>query len=654
MRFKDVAVKNFKKHIRKYTSYFLCSSFAVMMFFVYSTLIFNNQITDYTDENDMTIIFTSSIVAIILFSVMFINYAHTSFIKSRYKEFGLYMTLGMTKNEIRKIVIIENSVIMLGSTISGILTGLIFSRLFQMAVAKIISLSNVSYSLDYRSFAFTLAVFALIFAVVIALSIFSTRRLEISELMKEARKHSKESKSSLVLGILGVIMLIISLVAFIFISNDEELKSNLLLILLVTVMSFSAEYLIISHLGTILLRAIRNRTNAYLKNILIFTEISYKFRQGKKVLFILTVLSAMIVFCVASPFSLYSLADYITEMGEKGHIEYVEISGINSLSTNQLHKIINGGTTPVRSEKSIEFLQLSFKSSEKNDKLQTKPVISESTYNSFFKANLHIPDGQAVNIITDYIPGYHGIKPAQQIRLKDGFKAFDFIVKDSFHADQMDWITGSKTYPSCSGIIISDNDFQIIKNSLDPKNIGIIHSIKFKEWKKTQDTVSKLKTALSEANLRNKMLDRETCSLLKASTMIDEYNELKKGYSLMMFVMSFIGALFFVSAGSVLFFKQYTELNEDKQKFFKLYKIGITEQEVRKIYSRELLPTFFAPPLLGSIIGYALMYLTTHMVGGQAIIKEFMTKATIVVVVYFAFQTVFYVITKRKFVKEII
>ncbi len=654
MRFKDVAVRNFKKHIRKYTSYFLCSSFAVMMFFIYSTLFFNKQITDYTDKDGLTAVFTISLAAIVLFSLIFINYAHSSFIKSRYKEFGLYMTLGMTKNEVRKIIVIENSLIMLISTLSGIIAGLIFSRLFQMAVARIINLSNVEYSLDYRSFGLTLVIFALIFVLVVAIGIFSTRKLEISELMKEERKLAEESKNSLVLGILGVILLILSLAAIVLIANDKELKSNMLLILLFTAMSFTAEYLIISHLGSILLRIIRNRTTSYLKNILVITEINYKFRQGKKVLFILTVLSAMIVFCVASPFSLYSLADYITEMGQNGHIEYVEISGINSISPDQLHKIINEGITTVKAEKSIELLQLSFKSNEKYDKLQTKPVISASSYNSFFKTNIHIPDGQAVNIITDWVPGYHGISPSSHISLRDGAKSFDFIVKDSVHTDQMKWITGINAYPACSGIVVNDRDFQKMKSALDPVNIGIIHSINFKDWKKSEDIAAKLKNALSQSNSNNKTLDKEKIKLFKISTMIDNYRGLKKSYSLFIFVMSFIGALFFISAGSVLYFKQSTEMEDDRIKFFKLYKIGITEREVKKIFSRELLPTFFAPPLLGSIIGYVLMYLVTHMVGGEAIIKEFMLNATIVVVVYFAFQTVFYVITKRKFVKEII
>ena len=44
MTFKEVVIKNFKGNMRKYLSYFICSSFSIMIFFMYSTLVFNEKL----------------------------------------------------------------------------------------------------------------------------------------------------------------------------------------------------------------------------------------------------------------------------------------------------------------------------------------------------------------------------------------------------------------------------------------------------------------------------------------------------------------------------------------------------------------------------------------------------------------------------------
>ena len=115
-----------------------------------------------------------------------------------------------------------------------------------------------------------------------------------------------------------------------------------------------------------------------------------------------------------------------------------------------------------------------------------------------------------------------------------------------------------------------------------------------------------------------------------------------------------MGLLFFIAGGSVLFFKQYTELNNDKVRFFKLYKVGISEKEAAEVIAKELKVTFFTPPIMGSSLGYCFIYLLTFLFGGGEIVKEFMVNVTFVVIVYFLFQVVFYNITKRKYTDEIL
>src|SRR5690625_5893183 len=62
-----------------------------------------------------------------------------------------------------------------------------------------------------------------------------------------------------------------------------------------------------------------------------------------------------------------------------------------------------------------------------------------------------------------------------------------------------------------------------------------------------------------------------------------------------MFVGLFIGIVFFVSAGSFLYFRLYMDLDDDKQKFSSIAKMGLTDRELGKVIHQQTAILFFAP-----------------------------------------------------------
>ena len=128
MTFKQLVWKMAKVNKRKYIFYFLCKSFTVMVFFMFSTVFFNNEIIDNPQiQHGMNEILMIPAIALLIFTVFFISYAHSIFIKRRKKEFGLFMTLGMTNRDLIKLILIENVGIALVSIGTGILSGIVFS-----------------------------------------------------------------------------------------------------------------------------------------------------------------------------------------------------------------------------------------------------------------------------------------------------------------------------------------------------------------------------------------------------------------------------------------------------------------------------------------------------------------------------------------------
>lgn len=635
MTFKDVVLKNFIGNIKKYSAYFLSSSFSITLFFMYAVLIFNKDLRGREDTEVLSYVFPVTMVAIALFSIFFINYAHSAFMKGRNKEFGVYISLGMNTKELRNLINIENLIINSGSFIVGILVGTLFSRLFQMVILSLLEIRDISFSLDYQSFLFTFLVFFFIFVSVLIRTMIRMRKLGITSLLQEVRKSEGRGfrKSDPFLGGIGIFLMVCSVIMLLIIANHDKMNSNPLVLITYMSGSFLGLYLTLSSGGNLIMLLFK-RSRFYYKNMLAATQLHHKFDQNKKIIFILSVLSTMTIFLVASPFSLFSLSESIAEMAIN-HMEYVETSTINHLEEGKLEAILKNQDV-VRNQ-TIPFIYLSTLK-DSNQLTHSKPVISSTEYSRLTGTKITVKSKEALNIIIDWVPGNHGIIPGKELKLYDGEKAYQYQVQDSYRGN---WIAAMETFPSNSVVVISDEDYYVLQAKITNQNIGYYHLIHFKDWKKSGEVNQKLREALGESEL-------------KLFCILDNYKALRSGYSVFLFVSTVMGIMFFVAGGSVLYFKQFTELPEAKESFYKLYKIGITDKEMKRVIGKELFIVFFLPLVFGTFFGTSLIYLMTYIVGGDSIIKEFIRNAFIVVGIYFASQGIFYMITRNKYIGEIV
>ena len=633
MTFKDVVIKNFRGGFKKYFAYFLACSFSIMLLFMYAGLLMNKELRE--DDDLLSLLFIIIMVAISLFSIFFINYAHSAFIKGRNKEFGIYISLGINSKELRNLINIESIIISSVSLIVGMGVGALFSRLFQMVVLHLLDIKNISFYLDYKSFLLTTIVFIFIFATVMARTYIRMRRIDISSLLKEARTSEGKDyrKLDLNLGVIGIIIMVFSVVSVMIITKNEDLISSPVVLISYVLASFLGVYLVLSNGGNLIVHLIK-RSRHYYKNMLSITELHHKFNQNKKIIFTLSVLSTMTIFLVASPFSLLSLSESIAEMN-KNDLEYVETATMNKLSTGTLDQIIN--EQPVTSNSILKFIFLSTK--EGSDLLSDcKPVISAEEYNTLTGSDLSPVEGEAYIIGIDGLNGEHGIKPGSIHMYYNGENAYRFQIKDSSKGE---WITGDSSFPTDSIIIINKADYDKISTSISGQNIGYYHLINFQNWKNSKEVVTALKIALGD-------------SQLPVISTVETYEYIKRGYSVFLFISAVMGVMFFIAGGSVLYFKQFTELAESKDTFYKLYKIGISDKEMKSVIGKELLVVFFLPLIFGSFLGIMMIYLMTYINGGGTIVREFLTNTLVVIAIYFISQGIFYLITRNKYIKEIV
>ena len=632
MKFKDVVIKNFIWNVKQYFSFFLCSAFSITIFFMYATLIFNEELTHGDMVDFFAYVIPITVVGISLFSVFFIIYANSAFIKGRNKELGIYMTLGLSNQEIKRLVNLETAIISGGSLLFGILVGALFSRIFQMGILKLLDIQNVSYYLDYKAFVLTIVCFGIVFGIVIFRNARRMKKMDINSLLKESRvsEGTEVKRSDGILGIVGLLGMALSIGILRILTNNESIRTNPVALLSYMAVLFGGVYLVISRGGNAFVWMMKKRSS-YTRNMLAITQIHYKYNQNKRILFILSVLSTMTIVFVASPFSLFSLTESIAEMNPND-VEYVESATVNHLEQQEKRTILEKEGLLEQTE--VGFIYL-YKEKGAQALQDSIPVLPLSAYEKEMNTSFDLAEGQCINIVVNWMPGNEGMDPGSTVKLYGETKEYSLQVAKAGHEEYF----AGMSFPSNAVLLVTDEEYaQIWKEN--QTQLGSYQMMQYENWKDTKDIVETLE-------------ERFAGSEGPVMSTYRTYVDLKNGYATFLFVFSIMGVLFFIAGGSVLYFRQYTELPQTKATFYKLFKIGITTKEVKQTVGKELRVIFFVPLVFGAFAGASIIVLLTNMFSGADVLREFMRNTMKVIVFYFVSQGIFYIITKNKYVREL-
>lgn len=584
-------------------------------------------------------------IVVVLFSIFFILYAHTSFVKFRKTEFGLFMLLGMTNWDIARIILFENSLIGFFSLATGLVSGTLFSRLFYFLVLRITDVKGISYAVSYESYLYTIIFFTVIYALAILSSFLISSRYEIINLLKESRKEDKNIINKPFLAVIGIILIGI---AFFDIVNNSTADNSIVFSRSI-LLCFIGIYLLISNIVWFITKIFKSSKKRYIKNILFISNLKYTFGQSKKILFIITLFVMMTIFF--SSLSVLFISDsqkFATEYNPY-HIAYAEIFDKNKISNELLNSIIKNGETQFDSYKSIGFIY--------NSRMT---LLSDKNLNSNLGSSIHVQKGHLINLFQVVMgDGYvHETKEIKKIDFKTTTGSHEYISQGKITKVFFNNI------PILSGryIILNDSDYQKIKSETIPTDIGYIKLMNFKDWYKTKGIIDKLSSELEKYNKENTKYNKENTKnyydninddikAFKAVSRIGDYLVSKQAGSFLLFLCSFVGILFFISSGVILHFRLLTEFEREKVKYKKLYKIGITDLEISNIISKELKVLFFLPIILGIIIATVYNYSMPVEVGEEILSIRY---SLILGFIYLCLQSLFYFIYKNYYIKKLL
>lgn len=272
-----IALNNVRKSFKDYSIYFLTLTLGVCIFYAFNSvgdqkafLELGKRQAEYINILQRLISGISVFISCVLGGL--ILYANNFLVKKRKKELGIYMTLGMGKNKISKILTYETALVGIISLVVGLGVGIIVSQGISAFAAKLfeVSLSNYKFLLSTDAILKTILYFGIIFILVMLFNTFVISKYKLIDMLTAAKKNEDiKIKNPILTAIIFFISLGLLGVAYKLVikvgldpTNSMFLGSIVLGVLGTLLLFFS--------LAGFVLYALQKNKNVYLKGLNIF------------------------------------------------------------------------------------------------------------------------------------------------------------------------------------------------------------------------------------------------------------------------------------------------------------------------------------------------------------------------------------------------
>lgn len=665
MKLSTVVLRSMRKNIKHYYLYFFALIFSSGLYFSFVTLQHNEAVVKLTHSSmkgEAGFKVGSILLLIIVF--FFVFYANQLFLKRRSKEIGLYQMIGIPKPTISYMLTIENILLWLGATAIGILVGFFFSRFFALIFLKVINTKR-EVALDFSTEALfqTIIVFALLLMVVLIQTMWIVHRTSLLNLFKATSKAEQKVKKmnpfQILLGIIGIGLIIygyyLSTILF-DLENTEDINSLYTKMGTVLVSVIVGTFLTFRYSIAFLMNMIRasKRGHLSLNDVLSITPIMHRMKGNALSLSIITLMTAMALAILSLSYISYYSADAQTEQNMPYDLAIANHKGEENFekalqSENIEFKKYNFDLLNAQ----IDITSLMEKDiSDENQKnmMMDNIVMKESDAKKLF-SKIHLGKNEAVmtgysDVLEKFMP--LSVGKSMTLYLDDSKQKLKLI-----GIEKKASISAQLTYGS-PAIIIQDGLFDQLDSNKSVQKDTVWKSYtgyQITNEKQMKKAISLYKKFTNDGLFKKGEKDGVT-SMIQLTPKDELYRLTLENMGLMIFITGFLGSAFLLATGSILYFKQMTEAEEERGSFMTLRKIGFSTEDIMRGIHRKQLFSFGLPLLIGICHSYFAVKSGWMFFGTELVVPLLITMG-----VYIVLYSIFAILTSnyyRKIIKEIL
>ena len=274
-----LSLKNIKKSIKDYAIYFFTLILGVAIFYVFNaiddqTVMMNVSSSTYEIIKLLTSILSSVSVFVSFILALLIIYASRFLIKRRNKEFGIYLTLGMSKRKISLILFFETLIIGILSLAVGLGVGFILSQLMSIIVANMFEANLTKFTFIFSKSAClkTLLYFSIMYLIVMIFNTINISKCKLIDLIHSNKKSEKiKLKNPYICTVIFIISCIVLGFAYYQVTSGINNGSIVKIIYVPIILGSISTFFIFWSLSGLLLRIFMSIKKIYYKGLNSFT-----------------------------------------------------------------------------------------------------------------------------------------------------------------------------------------------------------------------------------------------------------------------------------------------------------------------------------------------------------------------------------------------
>lgn len=647
MTLRQLAVRNVLRNKRRYAGYFVSSAFSVMVFFVCALFLYHPVIageTVYSRAEDVMLI-AEAIVYV--FSFLFVAVSVGSFLQSRRKEFAILAMQGMTKRELNRMVLLENMMIGAGAILTGTAAGLILGKLFLMIGAAFLGIGELPFHLSWHAPVLTIASFAVLFPL-ISVSTFRLFGGETPQLRHNAGEYGKEVPDAALAPSLAAVLL---LGAGYWLAATVKASAVEKWMIPVVAITVAGSYLFYTRLSLYLVKLLRSRRRLYWRpaNLLAFSALAYRWQSNGRMLFMVTIVSAVSFTSVGVFASVHTLSrdlmlDYPAAVG------YVAKDGADPEETEGHLQLIAGELDArglAYSELSFAIKQVAVAGQSGPDRTPLLPVMAYSDYVRALEAAGFGPDparpqdGEALVMIgSQRDRSLTADRAKVTYRLADGSSIAEtgytaHVPVAEYLLPELDGESGG----DFSGVVVSDGLYASLRAEGSDGYTGYYTA-------PGSDFLQTVGIAAELAETGKRSYEQPGSYALVVSGTLFESQRLL--LSAMLFASLLVGTVFFIAAGSFLYFRLYVDLDDARRQYATLSRLGLTDKEMDRSMTIQLALLFFVPIALA-----AMHSLFAFMALQRLFYLSIATETGLVLITFFAAQSLYFLFIRSRYLRNL-
>ncbi len=656
-----LSLKNMKKSFKDYAIYFLTLILGVAIFYIFNSLDSQQAMSVLGSSTyeiiDFMIQMLGGVSVLVSFILGFlIVYANNFLIRRRKKEFGIYMTLGMGKMQISRILLGETFLIGLLSLAVGLLIGIFGAQFMSLLVVRMFNgvMDGYQFVFSMKAFWKTILYFGILFLIVAVFNLISLSRYSLAGLLSAGKKNEKIRMKNPVLCVLIFLLAAADLIfQYYQVSHPETLTTGK--ILLIILAGCVGTFLFFWSLSGFLLQIFQKSRKYYFKdlNAFILRQIHSKVNT---MVFSMTIICLMLflTICVLGGglginFSFQKMLRELTPVD----VNFTDLSG-EKVSTKLEEK---GFDLSLLKE---GYVEVSFYSSPDLTMRDTMDRTGLDAEASGLAANLAGNENQeTIMKESEYnrLAALYGMEPVEvdedTYAIVSDYEVTDELRNQLLEAGKTISLNGKTYRPVYESCVYGFT--QMMANHGNTGIFILADDQVREEWKGSSFLAADYQ---ADTQKEKEQTDREVMKYDVANmsdgflinTKIDIIAVSGGLSAAVTFISIYLGIIFLICSAAILALKELSESSDNKDRYAMLRKLGADEKMISRALFGQIGIFFFIPLLLAavhSVFGMIFIKIGLQSIGRIDYFSSVLDAAVIFILIYGAYFLLTYFGSKR-------